>query len=333
MNRKKAKVVYLAILFLFTLSMLSTTTYAWFTSNRVVTVSTINVHVAASGGLEISADGSNWKAIITPDDIIGVHSTTYKTSNNQIPYMLEPVSTGLDIDTSNGFLKMYYGTATNNNIGDYVLTSTRSIETEGNGTTSEGKFIVFDIFFKVSSDTQIYLTNNSQVKYLNEDGGKGIANAARIAFVNEGTVPNGASVNEIQALKRATTNSVYVWEPNYDRHTSSGVSNAHDLYGIITQETNGNRIIYDGVTNEISTDANVLLRNAKSSNYPNYFKTVNVNYYTRTNFSEYVPVFTLENGITKMRIYMWIEGQDVDCENDASYDDIQFDLQLSVNPS
>ena len=30
---------------------------------------------------------------------------------------------------------------------------------------------------------------------------------------------------------------------------------------------------------------------------------------------------------------MWIEGQDVDCENDASYDDIQFDLQLSVNPA
>ncbi len=30
---------------------------------------------------------------------------------------------------------------------------------------------------------------------------------------------------------------------------------------------------------------------------------------------------------------MWIEGQDIDCENNASYDNIQFDLQLTVNPS
>ena len=61
MNRKKAKLIYLSILLLFTVAMLSTSTYAWFTSNRVVTVSTINVHVAATGGIEISADGTNWK--------------------------------------------------------------------------------------------------------------------------------------------------------------------------------------------------------------------------------------------------------------------------------
>jgi len=30
---------------------------------------------------------------------------------------------------------------------------------------------------------------------------------------------------------------------------------------------------------------------------------------------------------------MWIEGQDVDCENNASYDDIEFNIQLTVNPS
>lgn len=333
MNRRKAKLIYLLILFLFTLTMLSTTTYAWFTSNRVVTVSTINVHVAASGGIEISADGTNWKAVITPDDIIGVHSTTYPTSANQIPYNLEPVSTGLDVDGNNGFLKMYYGTTANNNLGEYILTSSRSVETDSNGPTSDGKFIVFDLFFKVSSDTQVYLTNNSQITYLNVDEGKGIANATRVAFVYEGTVPNGAGVDEIQALKRATSNTVYVWEPNYDIHTSSGVANARNLYGIVTQESNGNRIIYDGLISEINEDANVLLRNTKSSNYPNYFKTVNVSYYTKSNFTEYVPVFTLQNGITKMRIYMWIEGQDVDCENDASYDDIQFDLQLSVNPA
>ena len=41
-------------------------------------------------------------------------------------------------------------------------------------------------------------------------------------------------------------------------------------------------------------------------------------------------VFSLKAGITKVRMYMWIEGQDVDCEDDASGSNIAFDLQLTV---
>ncbi|MBR3489980.1 MAG: hypothetical protein IKH36_00670 [Bacilli bacterium] len=335
MNRtsRRLKRVYLLILFLFTLAMLSTTTYAWFTSNRIVTVNTINVHVAASGGIEISADGTNWKSIITPEDITSVHATTYPTSVNQIPYSLEPVSSGLEVDPATGLLKIYYGLTDNNTLGDYIITSTRSVETEGNGATNNGKFIVFDLFFKVSSDTQLYLTSNSKVTYLNTEQGKGIANATRIVFVNEGTVPTGSDLATIQGLRNANNNTVYSWEPNYDIHTQAAVNHAYNLYGIITQTENGNRIIYDGITNDIAKTDNVLLRNAKATYFPTKFKTVMIDYYTKNDFTANVPVFTLESGITKMRIYMWIEGQDVDCENDASYDDIQFDLQLTVNPS
>lgn len=39
----------------------------------------------------------------------------------------------------------------------------------------------------------------------------------------------------------------------------------------------------------------------------------------------------LKAGITKVRIYMWVEGQDVDCENNASGGDISFNLQFSSN--
>ena len=332
MKIKRFRLLYLLILLLFTAIMFSTSTYAWFTSNRVVTINTINVHVAASGGIEISADGTTWKSIIMPEDITSVHNTTYRSSVNQIPYNLEPVSTGKDIDSSSGFLKMYYGLTDSNEMGEYVLTSSRTIEQEGNGPTSEGKFIVFDLFFKVSNDTTLYLTNNSKVKYLNEDG-KGIANATRIAFVNEGTVPNGSDISDIQRLKGATSNTTYIWEPNYDVHTSSAVANARDVYGITTTETGGTLIRYDGVINEINKDDNITLRNANSISHPSLFKTVNVDYSTVKDFTGNREVFTLSSGITKMRIYMWIEGQDVDCENNASYDDVEFNVQLTVNPS
>ena len=331
-RRRKIRIIYLSILLLFTFVMFSTSSYAWFTSNRIVTVNTINIHVGASGGVEISADGTNWKSIISPEDITGVHATTYPTSVNQLPYQLEPVSSGKEVD-NNGLLKIYYGVTDNNASGEYSLTSTRSIETESNGTESNGKFIVFDLFFKTDNESELYLTNESNVVYTNPETSKGIANAARIAFVNEGTVPVGSPVGTIQGLRRGTSNTAYLWEPNYDTHTEAGVANARDVYRITTTTSNANRLEYDGMINEISGSDGVTIKTANRTNYPGFFKKVDVDYPTKNGFTDYVKAFTVGSGITKMRIYMWVEGQDVDCENAASYDDIDFNLQLTVNPS
>ena len=38
----------------------------------------------------------------------------------------------------------------------------------------------------------------------------------------------------------------------------------------------------------------------------------------------------LAAGITKVRVYMWIEGQDIDCENNASGTDITYNIELSI---
>ena len=48
---------------------------------------------------------------------------------------------------------------------------------------------------------------------------------------------------------------------------------------------------------------------------------------------EYQQVVRLEAGVTKIRVYMWIEGQDVDCENNASGTDISYNVQLSTQSS
>ena len=45
---------------------------------------------------------------------------------------------------------------------------------------------------------------------------------------------------------------------------------------------------------------------------------------------DYKQVFNLKAGVTKIRVYMWIEGQDVDCENNASGTDISFNLQFTT---
>ena len=331
-KRRKYRLLILLLLLLGTGAMLATSTYAWFTSNKTVSVNSIKVNIDAKNGIQISADGTNWKSIVQTSDLTGVHATTYTSSVNQIPSTLEPVSTA-GIPDENGRLPMYYGTIatseSSQNNGQYILTATKSNEVDG----SSGQFIAFDLFFKVDKDTQVYLTTNSGVK--TEDvTDTGIKNASRIAFVNLGNTAAGSSISTIQGLNAGTGSQVYLWEPNYDVHTAAGVANARDVYGKTTTETGGSVLPYSGIIKEISSSNDVLLGEATQEKHSTLFKDVTPTYTTINGFSDYEQIFTLTSGITKYRIYMWVEGQDVDCENNASGGSITFDIQISTeNPS
>ena len=45
---KKRRILGLFLWLIFTSVMLASTTYAWFTANRLVTITTLNVHVATA---------------------------------------------------------------------------------------------------------------------------------------------------------------------------------------------------------------------------------------------------------------------------------------------
>ena len=62
-NKKKRKrhLMFLLLLLFGTGIMLTTSTYAWFTSNQTVAVNTITVNIAAQNGIQVSVDGTNWK--------------------------------------------------------------------------------------------------------------------------------------------------------------------------------------------------------------------------------------------------------------------------------
>ena len=327
-KRRKYRLLILLLLLLGTGAMLATSTYAWFTSNKTVSVNSIKVNIDAKNGIQISADGTTWKSIVQTSDLTGVHTTTYKTSVNQIPSTLEPVSTS-GIPDENGRLPMYYGTIITSesaqNSGQYILTATKSNEVDG----SSGQFIAFDLFFKVNTDTQVYLTTNSGVK--TEDiTDTGIKNASRIAFVNLGHTTAGDTVANIQALNARESAQVYLWEPNYDVHTAAGVANARDVYNKTTTETGGSLLPYSGIIAEIPSSSDVLLGEATETAHGTLFKDVTPTYKTVAGFDKYLQIFTLTGGITKYRIYMWVEGQDVDCENNASGGSITFDIQIST---
>lgn len=326
-NRKR-RLLILLLAFMLTTVMLCTTTYAWFTANKTVTVSTLTVNVEAQNGIQISADGTNWKSIVQTSDITGVHTTTYTSSVNQIPETMEPVSTVGNVD-STGKMEMYYGVVGSNEDGDYTLTATRSTEAEGD----EGKFIAFDLFFKVDKASDIYLTTNSGVKTTDVTD-TGIKNASRIGFVVLGNTSSGSSISTIQGLNAGTSSESYIWEPNYDVHTDAAITHAKDTYGVTVGSSGASRLAYSGVKAPIAIDDEVIVKQssatAYTTEYPDFFDDVTVDYDTIVGFTANEQIFSLAAGVTKVRVYMWIEGQDVDCENNASGGTITYDLQITT---
>ena len=87
----------------------------------MVQIDLLDVSVRAQGGIEISVDGSSWKSYIKIDDLQNA-SDRYPTNVNQIPFVLEPVSTIGELE--NGKIKMFHGSAMNNSANKYVLEAT-----------------------------------------------------------------------------------------------------------------------------------------------------------------------------------------------------------------
>lgn len=326
--RKKFR--FMLFWFMITGVLLTSGTYAWFSSNRIVYIEFFNVHVETDGGMQISADGQDWKSVLTLEDLTTVHEGVYSSSTNQIPFQMKPVSTIGEIDPASGFMKMYFGSAENDGSDNYILATSRDVEERGSGVDSSGNFIAFDIFFKTSGSKDMYLSGESYVKYDGEET-VGIEYSSRVAFVYQGNTTSDNNLTAIQGLSEATNNDVYIWEPNYDLHTEHGVENARKIFGITTSENGGKQLSYYGVKKEFSESEHVITSEADSDHYPDYFRKVDVDIATTSNNTSNSFLITVPDGITKMRVYMWLEGQDVDSENNASYGNIDFYLQFTLN--
>ena len=326
---KKRRKKFLFIWFFFLTIFLSTITYAWFTSNRISDLQFFDIHVETDGGLEISENAIDWRAELTVEELKNAYKT-YGSSLNQIPGVMKPMSSGGGLD-ANGYLNMFYGQADNDAAGKYYLTTYRKIEERTTDESNNGDFIVFDVFFRTTSPKTVYLSGDSFVKP-KEGESIGIENSARIAFIKEGHAPSETNLTTIQTMKTTSESNVIIWEPNYDVHTVHGVSHARKTYGIDTTMTNADVINYDGVVGTVTSSALVEISDANATNYPHLFQNVNVDIYTKSNNTTNRELFNLDVGVTKIRIYMWLEGQDVDSENQASHGDITYFLEFTLNP-
>lgn len=295
----KNKKVFLAfIMLLITGIALTTATYAWFSASTQAILGDIDVNVTASNGIQISMDAENWKGTLTTEDIKGA---AYSGNKNQIPTTLTPVST-IGSQTTGKF-EMFDGIIDESGAKPLLTTSAAD---EEKSTTEDGHYIAFDLFVKSAAERDIALNTGSKVvatnaaKPLENAVDAGLMYSARVAFFNQGT---DATNTPSAAIAKATGTSAtqVIWEPNANEHT---------VYATNSLAASGVMTYYGVKAAADNIDISDVSKNANFAQVTTVASDVGA-----------VPedtMFTVKPGITKVRVYIWIEGQDIDCENNAS---------------
>ena len=353
-------------------------TYAWFTTQRNVSITNLNGTVEVAEGLEISLNAKDWyNGIVLGDgegelsitDVEGgdVYATTDGGCPNISPSEMLPASTTGKVATGMKKLSLLNGKVKNTIILEKIVATKESMPaTDANSENPEFPgYFAFDIFLKNSSkpglDEEILQLNyDSSLQILESPDGEdksitGLQNTVRVALAKYGgplggdgkrigivedtLADQGTVLNTTGALKNdIDISDVAIWEPNSSDHVqyivdnnnriirSGGVSTFTTTSQIDTfalkQEAIGQTIdnIYDwsGTNSAVMEKQNTLQTTTKKTEgvITSYEIAEGVQNLKGTLGDD----FTMpRNTIIRYRVYVWLEGQDVDCINYASH--------------
>ena len=284
-------------------------TYAWFYSSLDVKVKFVNLVVSNNAGLTISLDGINFGSSvqISEENLINNLKTAYPNSTSQWPmHGLRPVSSnGISNPNEEKFNIFYASKAEylNEEKTKSSLTTKRANENTINNLSS---FVAFDIFLKNVTGSPIsdnlYLDEGTDVvlESKNDEEIQGLLNSIRMGFLKIGSVPLDADVNSIQNVGCNNNCQAIIYEPYSTNHTNLSISRV-EKYNI--NLLNGQYYPTYAMINSVTgVDFKDIIYGQDRENFGLQI--------TRVDKSR--SLFEIPDGITKVRVYVWIEGQDID---------------------
>ncbi|MCI6932960.1 MAG: hypothetical protein MR765_07570 [Tenericutes bacterium] len=303
---KKRRILLALIMLIISGISLTTATYAWFTANRAVNVQEIDVKAQASGGIQISADAETWSNEVKIDDLLA-EGLVDKGIHNYIPdTALKPVTT-IGVNGKKGAFDFYLGEL--NDAGDKVTLT--SIE------DNSGNYVAFDLYFYSAKPQAIEFNEGTQVVAKNVDTplsaakDTGLKSSVRVGFLVQGNDPTATPVTSRNLAEGLVANQT-IWEPNANIHTDYA-KNMLGANGIMT--TMGGKAITPLGAEDKPTYV--------ATNNSTYFEniTAETHHLKTSDEGDKYPsgtIFNFAAGITKVRVYVWLEGQDIDNEDTAS---------------
>ena len=309
-RRSKRKMNSMILALLLSAVMLIMSTYAWFSANRTVSIEGITAKVSAAEGLQISLDAKTWSSSVTVNATELAKATGY--NDYVLPEELHPVSTiG---ETASGEIKFFDGQV-----------SADGTKLTGAATaTAPGKFIVFDVYLKNSSSKDfddLQLAPNTEVKLGATEGKLGVANTGLENSVRVGfsLYPNTATFTAAQADIAAITGNpaVSIWEPNFDQHIGEVTTNDSRVGGATGDPefvTLGLKAVPSTTLDGINGTTGNTFMESTSTIRTGAKITTDTKLKSTSNAQLKLP----GNTISKLRVYIWLEGQDPDCIDTAS---------------
>lgn len=310
LSRKTMILIYFYLILL--LLILSTVaTYTWFALSRTPKVSSMSMYITARTGLELALtpeDGAQWGNQVAFPDMVTAAAPLRPVTWSEKDKIFYAAVYGIDgrltgrwlplsdernanRDTSDG----YYHVATfYARTGDDVIVSLAEEPKTIEGHTGSGTYLV---------GTPVWSDDES----IHKNDGRGAENAVRV----------GIQVTFLDQDNRPKEDPLFfIYEPNSDTHTDGSMGyvetpNINDGGPLVPV----NRLI----TQEHSfwTEAEPVQKGIQQ--------------YTFGAFTSPVKLFRLEAGNKVMiRLYIWLEGQDVDCTNAIRESQILANIQFDA---
>ncbi|MFW6029984.1 MAG: hypothetical protein ACOCRO_06980 [Halanaerobiales bacterium] len=298
-NKDGAKKIFFSLLMLvIVFSTIVSFTYAWYVRQNSAALTNITMSSGDSPGIQMSSNGVDWKSTLTTGD---------EDDNINIDEDLLIDSISTSSETIDGEMQFYSGDMVDNKFKTTLLT--------------EPLYHKFDFYILNGDDTdkQLSLGLNSSVT---DKDDKELSLSTRAGFINLGSSDNPQDAIDLNGEGIDNTN--YIWEPN-----STTRGNRLDMYQQDYIEEG--KLEYKGINKE-ADDLDLEQGRVVNDDTTSDDEVVKVDTEDPINAGNDNAVTILDSDkITKMRVYIWCEGQDIDCNNSISGASSDINLEFVTN--
>lgn len=334
MNRKNKKRAFVTSIIMLIISaiVLTSSTFAWFVMGDKAEIEQMDLKLySTDGGFEISANATDvsWRNYLTlgnifdnmeetapegHEDLVNPALDAYSGNRNMLPELLIPASSSFNSFGDYGYPDIYRATIHPDGSAQ-VSKVTEVVGTDKDGVNKAG-IVAFDVFFK-SPTAQTIDFGQTEIKKIDSKadpkGTDDPTTTIRYALVPMGTSPVGTAAGTIQQLQGASAAKVTIAEAESLKRSIDGASKGgHGEGHITTVPLNSTSPTTAYLKDQIINDGTAAPQGKV--------------YWS----DDEKKTFDLDAGITKVRFYIWAEGNDVDCRESIASSDLSIAFKFAV---
>lgn len=314
-NRKISKwTILLGVYMLIILmSLLTVASYTWFSLSRTPRVSDMNMYINSQTGLELSADplAEEWKLQLDFRNLVDVTTPLRPVTWSDRAQQFYAATYGADgrlLDLESWQPLTDERNANKDNLDGYYIKATFFARSDTPVAVSLSPAVEVDEGINGSGTYVIGTPIWNAQNVIHNNGGQGAENAIRI----------GLRVTPVDAqtgIPKDGSSEFFIYEPNTDIHVD-------ETEGYVETPS------IDGTETLIDDDH--LIRQTASTWTEAYPVQRNVLIKTLGEFQDERVLFTLSTGeMVRIDLYVWLEGQDMDCTNEIKEAQILASIQFA----